>query len=189
MQITGVLNTRDFTERLSRAARHAARSGEALAFLAIEIDGFDRYTDAFGVPDGIKALAAVGTAIRAAAFRVEDVCGRVGGNRFALVLSGVDTPGMLGVAERARSSVAALNIRHAPGALDPMLTVRIGIASNMGDRSVSTTDLIARAEEALDLAKCSGSNCSVSPSRNESPQRQAEHHRRLVIASKSESTA
>jgi diguanylate cyclase (GGDEF)-like protein len=163
-ELTGVLNQRGFTGRFERVARQAARSGDCVVVIAIDIDEFKRYNDEFGHPAGSKVLAAVGSALRGAGLRTDDFCGRIGGDEFVIVLFGVDVAGSLAVAERARRSIKMLNIRQASDAATETLTVSIGIASNEGDKSIGTADLVAHADQALYRAKRSGRDrISIAP--------------------------
>jgi diguanylate cyclase (GGDEF)-like protein len=80
---------------------------------------------------------------------------RIGGEEFAILLSGVDSAGALVFAERLRAVVAAATLRI--GDEDVAATISVGVAMRRpGD--ATPEDCLRRADEAMYLAKRGGRN-------------------------------
>jgi diguanylate cyclase (GGDEF)-like protein len=104
------------------------RSGNAAfpprgALLVIDADDFKQVNDRFGHDLGDHALRQIAAAILATVRR-QDLVGRIGGEEFAVLLSGADYAIAARVAERIRRAVNA--IVFAPGGTPCPLSVSIG---------------------------------------------------------------
>jgi len=90
------------------------------------------------------------------ALRKEDMLVRFGGEEFLVLLPDVPGPGAVVVAGRLRKAVASEEI--ALGDLRLTATVSAGVAARLDEGPESVDTLVARAEEALALAKRRGRN-------------------------------
>ena len=156
--LTGLYNRRGFDVRIDEAMRQSVGAQTPLAILVLDLDHFKSYNDHFGHIAGDEALRAVAKTIASIANRSTDVCCRVGGEEFAVVLRMTDEPSAMTVAERIRSSVMRLHIPHAPNVPLPSVTVSIGVAAGDGKRGVSCKALYELADNALYRAKRLGRN-------------------------------
>ncbi|MEW6364578.1 MAG: two-component regulator propeller domain-containing protein [Acidobacteriota bacterium] len=156
--LTGIANHRHFQEHLRRECSRAVRSGQALAVLLADIDGFKAYNDSYGHPAGDECLVKVARAMSAEARRPTDLVARYGGEEFAAVLPGTDAAGALGVAETMRCAIAGLAIEHRASPTGDGLTLSIGVASVAAGLRCSPSDLLAAADSALYEAKHGGRN-------------------------------
>jgi diguanylate cyclase (GGDEF)-like protein len=98
--LTGLGNRRHM-EVVMAHAWAAARRGEALVVMALDLDGFKEVNDAQGHDAGDQMLCAVAAALRAEA-RGSDVVVRYGGDEFLVILPGSSVEGGLALAERVR---------------------------------------------------------------------------------------
>lgn len=146
--LTGVVNRRGFYERAAQELARSARHGEPLALLAIDADHFKQVNDTHGHAAGDAALAALGGLLRRQC-RIGDVAARLGGEEFALLLSGTGADHAMEIGERVRSSISRL-----PGS--PSMTVSIGVTHTEGRRGVDVEQLLREADRALYQAKTSG---------------------------------
>lgn len=146
--MTGLLNRESFFAALAQAMA-ADPSG---VLLAVDADHFKTINDRFGHPVGDAALRAIGGAI-AGTVGEGGLCGRIGGEEFAIYLAGSDLAGAAQVAERIRMAVARLRIEAESGA-PVALSVSIGGASRRGMATV--TALVAEADRQLYRAKRRG---------------------------------
>jgi diguanylate cyclase (GGDEF)-like protein len=103
--LTGMLNRRGFHERAEGELARAARSGDDVALVLVDLDGFKRVNDAHGHAAGDALLCWVSDRLRAG-LRPSDAAGRLGGDEFALLLPGLDAVAAREVAERLRAVLA-----------------------------------------------------------------------------------
>ena len=155
--LTGVCNRRRFLEladdELSRAARH----GQPLALLMLDLDHFKAVNDRFGHAGGDSVLRAfVDSALRV--MRQGDVLARVGGEEFAALLPQTGRDGALALAQRMLQQVRELQVPLDGQVL--RITVSIGVALRPMAPGVPVTvdALMAAADHALYQAKTQGRN-------------------------------
>ena len=89
--LTGQLNRAAFLRGLEQALAEADHYQRQLAVLFVDLDGFKRVNDTFGHDAGDGLLIAVGRLIQRSVLGC-DVVGRLGGDEFGVVLTGIDTP-------------------------------------------------------------------------------------------------
>ena len=153
--LTGLSNRRTFDAALQAAWILACRDFRPLALLIIDADHFKRFNDQHGHLAGDGALRVIANSISDALPRPDDCCARFGGEEFAVLLSEVDFPGALFVAETIRVAVSAAAIQ---GLSDERVTVSIGVASLLPQPEQDSSTLIVLADEALYAAKRNGRN-------------------------------
>jgi diguanylate cyclase (GGDEF)-like protein/putative nucleotidyltransferase with HDIG domain len=136
--LTGLRNRRGFERGL-----HARR--QPLALLICDLDHFKRVNDTLGHPAGDDVLRRFADLLRACT-REDDAAIRLGGEEFALVLSGVGEREALAVAERLRREVSA-EFREFP----VPISVSVGIADAVAGGDAES--LVRAANRALFAAK------------------------------------
>jgi diguanylate cyclase (GGDEF)-like protein len=151
---TGLANTRAFDKMLEDALSSRA-DGESVAVLMLDLDHFKDFNDRYGHPSGDEALRTFAGILRSC-LRDGDIASRYGGEKFAVVLPGVDDSTALAVAERIRSRTDSTLISLAPGVTD-RVSVSIGVACAPGQAQDRVT-LLRLADEALYKAKERGRN-------------------------------
>lgn len=152
--LTGVANRRHITEEAERLVARLRRHRHLVSVLIFDLDRFKAINDAHGHVAGDRVLEAFAHTA-AEQLRTEDIFGRVGGEEFLAVLPETDKAEALAVAERIRSSVAALHFDAPGGAF--RVTVSIGVETERADRS-ELPSLMKRADAALYRAKREGRN-------------------------------
>jgi diguanylate cyclase (GGDEF)-like protein len=159
--LTRIANRRRLEEDLDKEWRRAAREQKPLTLAMIDIDHFKRINDAYGHLFGDKCLRAVADTICNQLHRPGDLCGRYGGEEFAVFFICGDEAGALVVLERIRKAVADLRI--STGRFDPTdvyMTISIGAAQQVppaGQRR-DWQHLMKAADSALYQAKRKGRN-------------------------------
>ena len=103
--LTGCLNRRGFHEHMQSELARAFRSGEPVALVLVDLDGFKAVNDAHGHAAGDELLCWVVEGLRAG-LRPSDAAGRLGGDEFALLLPGIDVEVARQVVERLRTVLA-----------------------------------------------------------------------------------
>ena len=87
--LTGLFNRRYMLETCRREFSRAARAGESVSILSVDVDHFKKYNDNHGHDAGDMVLRGVGQCLDGL-FRNEDVPCRFGGEEFVVILPGAD---------------------------------------------------------------------------------------------------
>jgi len=153
--LTGLANRRVFLEQLEQERAKVARLPHYSAvLLMLDLDFFKRVNDGYGHAAGDAVLKAFAEIVRNTS-RAIDVPARLGGEEFAILLSGADKNDALAMAERLREQVAETVIEHDAGPVQ--ITVSIGAAALSVNDSNSEA-VLHRADTALYEAKDKGRN-------------------------------
>lgn len=142
--LTGMLNHREFHERLSNELDSCEQSGGLLSLVLVimDLDDFKAVNDELGHRSGDRVLRKASERILKSVPST-DVAFRIGGDEFALVLSGADGDRARAVAEEVQRSV--------PGG-EPSVSISFGIAE-WPKHGKEKEELISSADEALQIAK------------------------------------
>ena len=119
--------------------------------MLIDLDYFKLINDKYGHAAGDAVIRAVGDLL-CRQTRTSDMCGRMGGEEFCLVLPGTDLDGARTLSERLRKRLSELNVPGLPN--DITVTASFGIAE-LG-RDDLFEDIYPVADAALYAAKSSG---------------------------------
>jgi diguanylate cyclase (GGDEF)-like protein len=163
--LTGVANRRAFSDRIDNEWRRASRARLPMSLVLADVDHFKMFNDHYGHQAGDACLEQVARAMCRAANRAQDMVARYGGEEFAILLPETDAAGAACVAQRVLDELAALAIAHAVSPTSPLLTVSMGIASLVPERSDTSASLIRAADALLYQAKADGRNrfCAAPP--------------------------
>lgn len=155
--LTGLLNRRGLEVRLQEELQRAARSGQPLSVLMIDVDFFKQFNDRHGHAAGDDCLIKVARCLRSQT-RAEDINSRYGGEEFLIVLSNTNVCEATIVAEKLRAAITKIN----PLPDGSGISVTIGIASlaqsNNKEKSPAAEELIRWADSALYRGKEAGRN-------------------------------
>ena len=152
-EMTGLSNRRAFMAALDRSVARSADGRKELAYAIFDIDRFKSINDTYGHAVGDAVIAEV--ARRAlAAFRARDLVGRIGGEEFGVILPAANRIEAMDACARMRAAIEAKPIAIGREAIP--VTVSIGVAQLRVQED--TASLMARADEALYLAKNGGRN-------------------------------
>jgi len=138
-------------KQLSAAIRHKFN----LWIVVADLDKFKLVNDTYGHLAGDEAIKRFATILEANT-RAADMCGRLGGDEFLMVMSHGNKKAIVQTIERLRSDFADEkgNLNGQPVSF----TASFGIAGFDGTEKVTLRDLLMRADHALYLAKESGRN-------------------------------
>ena len=156
--LTGLPNRALILDRVHQMLARARRTGDPMAAMFIDLDGFKAINDTFGHGAGDQLLRAVSERL-AAALRQSDTIGRLGGDEFVVLVEGssLDAGPEL-IAER------ILTVLREPFEIEGRssstlhVTASIGVAIGLRD---SPGELLRDADIALYGAKDAGKDCFV----------------------------
>lgn len=152
-ELTGVANRRHLRSEAQRELARLGQDGETASAIMVDLDRFKAINDQYGHEAGDQVLRSVLEPM-SQCMRPRDLVGRIGGEEFLILLTGVDQAAAAGIAERIREAIEVLDVeshgRHIP------VTASFGIAQ--WDGQCGLDELIRRADEALYRAKRSGRN-------------------------------
>ncbi|MFC4930223.1 sensor domain-containing diguanylate cyclase [Massilia sp. GCM10023247] len=154
--LTGVANRRLFDTLYAAEWARARDSGEPLSLVVIDIDYFKQYNDHYGHVQGDDCLRRVAQAIDAAASRTGDLCARLGGEEFVLLLPSTDEDTARGVAERCRKLLRQQELPHARSGVGRLVTVSMGIGSIVPGVDDAPDVFLDRIDRRLYQAKSAG---------------------------------
>jgi diguanylate cyclase (GGDEF)-like protein len=151
--LSGCFNRRGFDQLAVREVSRALRGSHPLSVLALDVDFFKRINDEYGHLTGDEVLRQMGLLLRETA-RLGDVVARYGGEEFEILAPDTNHEGALILADRIQHAFrtrpfAAVGVERA-------VTISIGIASDVARNDHIASVLIARADEALYVAKRNG---------------------------------
>ncbi len=148
--MTGLFNRRFMDQLIGDAINRARRSGNPLALLMIDVDGFKRVNDSFGHNAGDEVLVRLAGLLKNNK-RATDYLGRWGGDELVLLLTETNLAGAQSLAEKLRSLVASQAFPYGNH-------VTISLGASQYQSADNTASFIARADAALYRAKHAGRN-------------------------------
>ena len=153
--LTGLANRRSVLEKAKFEMSRALRTEHQFSFLMIDIDHFKKVNDTFGHAAGDQVLHQIAE-IMVCELRNIDICGRIGGEEFLVVMPDTNLDKALIAAERLRMAVASCNF-HLSDQVFP-ITISIGAVVPSLGKEASLDALLAEADRALYKAKSNGRN-------------------------------
>lgn len=151
--LTGLPNRKLLDERLQQALAHAARHGQPVAVLYLDLDGFKQLNDTLGHEAGDLALREIARRLQALV-RQTDTVARIGGDEFVLLATGLVEPAEQGAQVLAQRCIAAIAEPLQLARARTLIGVSVGIALGRGGET--PRDLLAAADQAMYRAKQDG---------------------------------
>lgn len=167
--LTGIANRLAFQEALHKEWRRAARHGQSVALLMLDLDHFKAYNDTYGHVQGDACLRQVAQVLAASVAREGELAARYGGEEFVVLLPGSNLEQAQAFGQKLVQAVRSLGLPHAgtsvPG---QQVTISAGVACVWPSGKQEKTDkfcaLIECADGALYAAKQAGRNrCCAAP--------------------------
>ena len=107
--LTGLANRREFERAIEREVALAERHDRQITVMMIDVDNLKKINDRHGHSAGDGALKLVAQELQRV-MRASDVCGRIGGDEFAVAMPETDSHQAGDVARRLRDSIRAMNL-------------------------------------------------------------------------------
>jgi diguanylate cyclase (GGDEF)-like protein len=154
--LTGVSSRTSVLQELGVAIGRAAKTGQPLVTMMLDLDRFKDVNDNHGHAAGDQVLRDLATRIKAA-LREFDLVGRYGGEEFVVVLENTSLHTAQQVAERIRRRI--VDEPPGPDGLAVAITVSQGLSQYRDGDDVQA--LLRRADQAMHRAKAAGRNSVV----------------------------
>ena len=129
--LTGLHNRREFSALLHYEIGRSERHHHEFSVLMLDLDNFKDINDSYGHPTGDSALCAIAHALLEHT-RKGDLCARVGGDEFAIILTETGASGARVVAENISQSLREMTIASMQNSYFH-LTVSIGVSTYPAD--------------------------------------------------------
>jgi diguanylate cyclase (GGDEF)-like protein len=150
--LTGLVNRRRFEEELTARLAESSRYGTSGALLALDLDEFKPINDTYGHAAGDLVLRSVGDVLRSMT-RASDVCARIGGDEFVVLLSHTSPTGAEACARKLVEHIAE-TVSDYEG-IPLRIAASVGVAVFPSD-ATEPQALLAAADRALYAAKQAG---------------------------------
>ena len=156
--LTGIANRRMFDRILDVEWSKARAAGEPLSLVTLDIDFFKQYNDSYGHPQGDLCLKQVAGLLDDAAARTRDLCARMGGEEFMLLLPATNEEAAQTIAQRFVRMLSRAAIPHRNSRVEDVLTVSIGVATIVPGAHDAPGAFLDLADTRLYRAKTEGRN-------------------------------
>jgi len=153
--LTSLPNRRAIEDWATRQLSGAARYGFSFWVALADLDHFKRVNDTYGHDAGDNVLKAFSEILKSNS-RKSDICGRIGGEEFLLVLTHTTGENAKLVIDRVRVELEATHFNFDGKSLK--VTASFGLAGFVGTRAPDFNRLVAQADAALYSAKRQGRN-------------------------------
>lgn len=153
--LTGLYNRRYLDEVLERETARALRSKSSIGLIMLDIDHFKQFNDSYGHGAGDLLLATIGRFLAARARR-GDICCRLGGEEFGVVMPDSTVELARHRAEQLRGGIGKMRVDYRGYPLGT-ITCSAGVAA-FPTHGQSWEGVFQQADAALYLAKASGRN-------------------------------
>jgi two-component system cell cycle response regulator len=154
--LTDLPNRRAIEEWGVREVSGAARHDYPLWVIVADLDRFKQVNDTFGHNAGDEVLKTFAKILKAHTRR-SDICGRLGGEEFMVVMTHTTAKDVQKAMERIREEFETTSLNF--GGCNILATASFGIAGfDAGEAKPAFNDLVSRADAALYSAKRHGRN-------------------------------
>lgn len=154
--LSGLKMRRSFESAAMRLLDDNLDRNSPVSMIVADLDHFKRVNDIWGHQAGDQAIAAFGELI-GRTVRATDLCGRIGGEEFCILVYNCEQAAAEGLANRIRRKFSALEL----DALSPDIRLTASFGVTQWRAGEGYGKLFARADAALYRAKASGRDCVV----------------------------
>jgi diguanylate cyclase (GGDEF)-like protein len=149
--LTGLHNRGYFNELAAAQAKFCQRHSYPVSLILLDVDEFKKINDSHGHYSGDLALQHLSVILKKS-IRSSDICGRIGGEEFAILLPNADLGDAKITAERIRSTIENTLVETKDSEFK--FTVSLGIATG----NIGVEKLLRMADKAMYRAKEAGRN-------------------------------
>jgi diguanylate cyclase (GGDEF)-like protein/PAS domain S-box-containing protein len=152
--VTGLVNRREFENRIERALKSARAQEGAYALCHLDLDQFKMINDSCGHAAGDQLLGQIGALLKSK-IRWRDTLSRLGGDEYGVLLESITLEDALRTAEVLREAVKAFRFEWEDRVFK--LSASVGVVPITAD-NVDVASILSAAEGACAAAKEQGRN-------------------------------
>ncbi|WP_320008793.1 diguanylate cyclase [Maridesulfovibrio sp.] len=153
-----IYNRRFFNIKIAEEFSRSQRTKKPLSLLMIDVDCFKLYNDKYGHQAGDQCLTQIASILNDSVKRPSDITARYGGEEFVVLLPDTNSAGAKIVAENIQAKIKKLAIPHIESTVTGTVTLSIGIATVIPEKSITPEMLIKYADNSLYKGKQNGRN-------------------------------
>ncbi|MCU0285412.1 MAG: GGDEF domain-containing protein [Acidobacteria bacterium] len=155
--LTGLYNRRYTINELDNQNKIARRNNRIYSIMMIDIDDFKQINDNYGHLVGDDYLKKFAFVI-SRGLRDQDICGRIGGEEFLVILPETSLEGAVNLANRIREQIAQIELKVDDHVIKT--TISAGVCQ-FGRHAFESRELLRMADLSLQKAKRSGKNIVI----------------------------
>lgn len=157
-RLTGLYSWHYLEELLKRDWAKAQRERHCLAVFSIDIDQLELYNTTFGRAAGDSTIRRVGHCIAGCLRRASDATSRADGGSFVAFASGLTGEQAISMGRVVAERVRELRIHHPRCTVLRFITVSVGVANAIPEKTLGHESLVQHAHRRLQAAKQAGRN-------------------------------
>ena len=157
--LTGLLNRRMLTQKLTQSMRSARETQQPLSLILLDIDHFKKINDTYGHTSGDQVLRSLSALLQKEVGSAGFV-GRYGGEEFIIALPAMTLSRATALASKILGKIKKLPIVVADAPQPLFITASLGVAQLRHQPPDTFDDFVKRADEAMYEAKTQG-RCRV----------------------------
>jgi diguanylate cyclase (GGDEF)-like protein/PAS domain S-box-containing protein len=150
--LTGLMNRNAFSQNLTALIESAHRENREHALLYVDLDQFKLINDTVGHAAGDELLIEA-TSIIKTVFRSGDICARIGGDEFGILLTDTNQETALNIAQRLHNRLSERKLSWGPNTFNIHSSIGLVMIDN---QSKDIHSILAAADDACFLAKEEG---------------------------------
>lgn len=151
--LTGVFNRFMFEAKLNEDWEECRNRSVPLALIIIDVDFFKKINDNYGHQEGDKCLKKISEILKDSVKDWTNLIARYGGDEFVILIPGMDQITVSEIAEEIRKRVEESRIPHQYSPVSEYVTISVGACSVIPSDSITITNFIKYADDALYEAK------------------------------------
>lgn len=153
--LTGIANRRAFEKTLDQEIERSSRDKTPVSLAILDLDNFKAINDTYGHLKGDEVLIDLADMISSNSRRY-DLIARIGGEEFALILSGAGQRKAEQLVERLLENIRELTFKKPNSSETFSVTCSVGLATYKGLMNLKIHEFIEKADKALYEAKKTG---------------------------------